>query len=80
MLHHIAALEHHHLVGKTAHHVQVMGDEQNRHAVLLLQAIEQIQNLLTQRDIQRSGGFIGQQQLGFSSQSHGDHGALALSA
>ena len=79
LLHHIAALQHHHLVGKAAHHVQVVGDQQNRHTVFFLQAVEQIQNLLAQRHIQRGGGFVGQQQFRLSGQSHGDHGALALS-
>ena len=80
LLDHIAIFQNHHPVGEAAHHIQVVGDEQNRHAVLLLQAVEQIENLLAQRNIQRSGGLVCQQQLWLSGQGHGDHGALALSA
>ena len=35
-------------VGKTTHGLQVMGDQQHGHAVALLQAVEQVQDLPTQ--------------------------------
>ena len=55
-----------------------MGDEQDRHAALLLKAANQVEYLTPQAHVQRSGGLIGQQQPGLASQCHGDHGALAL--
>ncbi len=78
LLNDVAVLHHRHAVGKAAHQVQVMGDEQHRHAGLALQIAEQLQHLRAQRHIQRRGRLIGQQQLGAAGQRHGQHGALAL--
>ena len=47
-------------LGKTPHQIQVVGDQQHRHAVALLQTGQQIQNLAAQAHIQRRGGLIGQ--------------------
>ena len=73
-------LHHRHAVGKAAHQMQVVGDEQHGHAVALLQRGQQVQDLAAQAHVQRGGGFVGQQQLGLASQGHRDHGALALPA
>ena len=43
-------------------------------------AVQQIEDLAAQRDIQRRGGLVGQQQLRLAGQRHGNHGALALAA
>ena len=80
LLYQHALLHHRHAVGKAAHQVQIVRDEQHGHAGLALQVRKQIQNLPAQRHIERCGGLIGQQQLGFAGQGHGDHGALALPA
>jgi hypothetical protein len=45
------------------HYVEVVGDQQNRHAQLLLQAGEQFQDLFLNSDIERGGGLVGDQQL-----------------
>ena len=74
----VAVFHHQHAVGKTPDHVQVVRDQQNRHAVFVLQAVEQIQYLAAQRHIQRGGRLVGQQELGLTSQGHGNHGALSL--
>ncbi|MNV85368.1 hypothetical protein D3C71_1793180 [compost metagenome] len=57
-------LHHRHAVGKAAHQVQVVGDQQQRHAGLALQVAEQIENLQAQGDIEGRGRLVGQQQLG----------------
>ena len=80
LLDHQTVFHHHHALGKTAHHVQVVGDEQHRHVVFGLQAVEQGQYLPAQRHVQGGGGLVSQQQFGFTGQCHGDHGALALAA
>ena len=64
-------------VGDDAH---VVGDEQHRGAVLLLQFADQLQDLLLRRDVERRGRLVGDQQLGLQDQRHGDHDALALAA
>jgi hypothetical protein len=73
-------LHHRHAVGKAAHQVQVVRDQQHGHAGLALQIAQQIQDLRAQRHVQRRGGLVGQQQPGLARQGHGDHGALALAA
>ena len=80
LLYQHALLHHRHAVGKAAHQVQIVRDEQHGHAGLALQVRKQIQNLPAQRHIERRGGPVRQQQLGFAGQGHGDHGALALPA
>ena len=80
LLHNVPVFHDHHPVGKFAHQVQVMGDHQHRHAVVFLQAVNQVKNLAAHGDIQRGGGLVGQQQFGFAGQRHGNHGALALAA
>ena len=57
-----------------------MRDEQHGHARLALQVGQQVENLAAQRDVERSSGFIGQQQRRSAGQGHGNHGALALPA
>ncbi len=80
LLHQQTALHHRHPVGKAAHQVQIVRDQQHRHAVLALQVGQQIEYLPAQAHIQRGGRFVGQQQFGLARQRHGDHGALTLPA
>ena len=58
LLHNVAVFHDDDAVGKLAHQVQVMCDEQNRHAVLLLQVNQQLQNLQPQAHIQCGCGFV----------------------
>ena len=75
-----ALLHHRHAVGKAAHQVQVVRDQQHGHAVVALQITQQIENLATQAHVERGRRLVGQQQLRLAGQRHGDHGALALAA
>ncbi len=54
-----------------------MGDQDDGHAGIFLQAADQPQNLRLRRDVQCGGGFIRDQQLRFGNHGHGDHRALA---
>ena len=67
-------------VGDGFDDAQIMGDEQHGHAQTFLQILEQGQDLRLHGDVERGGGFIGDQQIGFIGQRHGDHDALALAA
>ena len=67
-------------LGDTAHQVEVMADQQQRHAQALLQGLEQQQDLALHRHVQRRGGLVGNQQFGLAGQGHGDHHPLALAA
>ena len=59
---------------------QIVGNEDNRHAHLLLQIVEQIENLGLNGHIQSGGRLVGNQQVGFIDERHGNHDALQLTA
>ena len=71
---------HDHAVGMTAHQIEVMADQDHRHALVAAQAIQQLEYLLLHGDIQRRGRLIGDQQRWLIGHRHGDHHALALPA
>ena len=74
---HTAGVHHHHAVSVARHHAQVVCDEDERRPRALRQVFQQIKNLRLHGDVQRGGGFIGNDELRLTSQCHGDHGALA---
>ena len=79
-LDHPTELHHRHLVGDLSHHAEVMGDEQQCHALAVLQLAHQRQDLRLGGDVQRGGRLVGDQQRGFQHQGRGDHHPLALAA
>ena len=76
----LAVLHHAHAVGDLAHDGQVVGDEQHRHVEAALQALEQLENLRLDGDVEGGGRLVGNQQGRFVGQRHGDHDALPLAA
>ena len=80
LLYDVPLLHHRDALGKVAHQVKVMGDQQYRHAVLALQLGQQVENATAQTHVQGRGGLVSQQQLRAASQCHRDHCALALPA
>ena len=78
--HHAAAVHHQHALGVLGNHTQVVRDQQQRHAAFFHQAGDQVEDLRLQGDVQRGGGFVSNQQIGLTSQGHGDGDALALTA
>ena len=79
-LHHLAGVHHHNRIHEVGDHAQVVGDQDDRGAQLLLQPPHQVENLRLYRHVQRGGRLIGDQQLGMAGQRHGDHRALAHAA
>jgi hypothetical protein len=73
-----AVAHHHHMVGHLAHHAQIVADEQHAHAPRGLELADELQDLALDGDVQRRGGLVGDQQLGFAGQGHRDHHALLL--
>ena len=67
-------------VGHLAHDGEVVGDEQQRHAALGLEAFQQVEDLGLDRHIERGGRLVGDQQVRLVGKRHGDHYALALAA
>ena len=57
-----------------------MRDQQHRAANLALQGFDQAKNLRLDRDIQRRGRLVGDQQLRPAHERHRDHGSLAHAA
>ena len=75
-----AAVHDRNRVGDFAHHGQVVGDEQHRHAVFLLNIANQMENLVLDGDIEGCGRFVGDQEFWPAGQGHGDDHPLTLSA
>ena len=67
-------------VGHLAHDAEVVGDEEQGHAVARLQALQQFQDLRLNGDVEGGRRLVGNQQVGFVGERHGDHHALALAA
>ena len=62
------------------HHAEIVRDEQDAHADLLLQAAQEIQNLGLDGDVERRGRLVGDEQRGVARQRQRDHDALAHAA
>ena len=58
----------------------VVGDEDERHALAALQADEQVEDLFLDGDVQRGGGFVGDEEARIAGDGHGDHDALIHAA
>ena len=67
-------------IGDFADHRQIVGDPEHRQAAALLQGADQIDDLFLDGDVERRRRFIGDQELRFASDRHGDHHALLLAA
>ena len=79
-LHHGAQVHHSHAVGDVAHHAQVVANEQNRQAELLLQVAKQVDDLRLDGDVECRNRLVGDDELGLHGQGAGDADALALAA
>ena len=67
-----------HVVGDAPDDVEVVGDEQHRHAEPGLQVFQERKDLRLHGDVERRGRLIGDQEIGTIGQRHGDHHPLAL--
>ena len=79
-LDHPAAVHDGEAVGKVGDHREVVGDEHERHAVLVDQPAEELEDLRLGGDVERGGGLVGDQELRAERDRHGDADALALAA
>ena len=76
----LSGVHHRDAVGATGHHAEVVGDEQDRHAAIAPQLLEQLEDLGLHRDVERGGRLVGDQQLGVRGERDRDHDALAEAA
>ena len=67
-------------VAETGDDPEIMRDEHNRHAQFPLHFFDQLENLRLHRDIEGGGRFVGDENLGFGDERHGDHYALSHAA
>ena len=76
-----AALLHHaHPLRNFTHDAEIVGDEEERHAEPLLNVLQQRDDLRLHGDVERRRRFVGDEQIGFVGERHGDHYPLALAA
>ena len=80
LLHHLAGVHHHHLVGHVGDHAEVVGDQDDRGAELLLQAAHHLEHLGLHGDVERGGRLVGDEQRRVQRHRHRDHRALAHAA
>ena len=73
-------VHHRDLVGHLGHHAEVVGDHHDRRVELALQALDQLEDLRLDGDVERGRRLVGDQQLGVVGQRHRDHHALAHAA
>ena len=78
MLLHLPVAHHDDLVGDLADQRQVVRDEQQRHGVTFLQACQQLEDLLLDRDVECRGRLVCDQQLRLAGDRHRDHDPLLL--
>jgi hypothetical protein len=73
-------VEHGDPIAEVADEVEVVADEEDAEPVLALQRSQEPQDLLGERDVERSRRFVGDQQARAAEDRHGDHRALEHSA
>ncbi len=78
VLDHRAAIHHEDLVGGLGDQPEIVGDEDERHAGLLDELDQEVEDLRLDRDVERRRRLIGNEQIGPAGERHGDHRALAL--
>jgi len=79
-LHHLAVVHDHDLLGHIGDDAEIVGDEQEGHAELLLQILDELEDLRLDRDVERGRGLVGDEEGGIAHERHRDHRALAQPA
>ena len=69
-----------HPVAGAGENGQIVADEHDAQSELLNQRRQQVEDLGLHHDIERSRGFVGDEQFGSAGQGHGDHHSLLLPA
>ena len=75
-----AGVHHHHAVAALGDDAEVVGDHDHAHAELALQALDQVEDLRLDGDVEGGGRLVGDQQLGPAGQGEGDHHPLPHAA
>ena len=67
-------------IGDAGHHPQVVGDHDDGHAKLVPEALDQIENLRLDGDVEGRGRLVGYEKLWLAAQRHRDHHPLTHAA
>ena len=76
----LASVHHHHSVGHLGDDAEIVSDEDEAEAHLVLQLLEELQDLGLHGDVERSRRLVGDDDVGLHRQRHRDHDSLALAA
>jgi hypothetical protein len=79
-LHNLTRIHHHHLVADLRHDPEIVSDEDDGGAGLLPQPAHEPEDLGLDRDVERRGGLVGDEEMWVERERHGDHHALAHAA
>ena len=79
-LHHLSEVHHRHRIAHVPDHPQVVGDEQIRHPVLLLDVLEEVQDLRLHGDVEGGDRLVGHHQFRGEGDRAGDPDPLTLPA
>ena len=79
-LHLLAGILHDDALRRLGDHAHVVGDQDERHAAVALEAHQQVEDLRLDGDVERGGRLVGDQELRVAGDGHGDHHALAHAA
>ena len=80
LLHDPARVHHQHAVAERGDELEVVADEDQPHAALGDEVVEDAQHFELHRHVERRGRLIGDQKVGIGDEHHGDHHALAHAA
>ena len=80
LFHHLAAVHDHDPIGDFGNDTHVVGDENHRHAKLVLQEPDQSQDLRLNGDVERGRGLVGDEQTRLAGKCHRDHDPLSHAA
>ena len=72
----LAGVHHGNPVSPARDHAEIVGNQQNGHAVLLAKSIEQFEDLRLHRHVERGGGLIGDEEGRLRRQRDRDHDPL----
>lgn len=73
-----ASVEDKDAIGKSVEKKRIVGDEQDREAELIADLTEELEDFALRGGVERSGGFVGDEQSGLAGNGLGQEDALAL--
>ena len=79
-LYHFASIHHQHARADIGDDTEVVADQDDGGTEIGVELAQQVEDLRLDGDVERGGGFVGDQQGGFVGEAHGEHDTLAHAA